>query len=116
MSKYHSICETCGMEDPNDGTLEEDCGHPLWIIVIHEEGKDEPMTDTQAMNELAEWLNNNDPSLDESLPNWVWSLTALIDDLLIETGRLEDEEDIWGGDTVTESEYGDWIEGGRDAD
>jgi hypothetical protein len=36
MSKYHSICETCGMEDPNDGTLERDCGHPFWAIVEHE--------------------------------------------------------------------------------
>ncbi len=42
MSRYHSICETCGMEDPNDGTLDHDCGHPFWAIVDHiEEGHDD---------------------------------------------------------------------------
>lgn len=41
MSRYHSICETCGMEDPNDGSLERDCGHPFWAIVDHYEHGEE---------------------------------------------------------------------------
>lgn len=35
MSRYHSICTECGFEDFNDGTIEEDCGHPFWAIVDH---------------------------------------------------------------------------------
>jgi hypothetical protein len=35
MSKYHSICMECGLEDPNDGSLVEDCGHPFWAIIDH---------------------------------------------------------------------------------
>lgn len=46
MSRYHSVCTTCGMEDPNDGSLEEDCGHPFWAIVDHNEpGHDEDEND-----------------------------------------------------------------------
>lgn len=42
MSRYHSICTECGFEDPNDGSLEQDCGHPFWEIVDHiEPGHDE---------------------------------------------------------------------------
>lgn len=36
MSKYHSICQECGFEDPNDGSLDDDCGHPFWEIVDHD--------------------------------------------------------------------------------
>lgn len=35
MSRYHSICETCGFEDPNDGSIEEDCGHHFFVIIDH---------------------------------------------------------------------------------
>lgn len=37
MSRYHSVCETCGFEDPNDGSIEEDCGHPFFSIIDHYE-------------------------------------------------------------------------------
>lgn len=45
------------------------------------------LSDQAAMNELSEWMERNDPVLDGNLPNWVWDLTALIDDLICETGR-----------------------------
>lgn len=41
MSKYHSICETCGMEDTNDDPNFEDCGHNFWAIIVHEGHKEE---------------------------------------------------------------------------
>lgn len=37
MSRYHSICEECGFEDPNDDSVdyesEDYCGHYLWEII-----------------------------------------------------------------------------------
>lgn len=50
MSRYHSVCMECGFEDPNDGTQEEDCGHPFFAIMDHfgndhedeEENEEEP--------------------------------------------------------------------------
>lgn len=46
------------------------------------------MTDKEALEELRHWMADNDPTLNGSLPNWVWDLTALIDDILVETGRV----------------------------
>lgn len=37
MSRYHSICDTCGIEDTNDGTFTEVCGHPIWTLIDTEE-------------------------------------------------------------------------------
>lgn len=45
------------------------------------------MTDKEAMEELHHWMQDNDPLLDGSYPNWVWDLVSLIDDILDETGR-----------------------------
>jgi hypothetical protein len=44
-------------------------------------------SDTSAMNIIAEWMDDNDPVLDASIPNWVWSLVSLLDDLIDDTGR-----------------------------
>lgn len=45
MSRYHSVCETCGMEDTNGDPNFVDCGHPFWAVVDHygheEEEKEE---------------------------------------------------------------------------
>lgn len=46
------------------------------------------LSDREAMNELAEWFNEEDPVLDDTHPDWVWDLVSLVDDLLRETGRL----------------------------
>lgn len=48
------------------------------------------MTDREAMNIIADWMEVMDPTLNESLPGWVWDLTAVLDDLLVETGRKHD--------------------------
>ena len=45
------------------------------------------MTDNEAMDELERWMIDHDPTLNANLPNWVWDLTALVDDILTETGR-----------------------------
>lgn len=45
------------------------------------------MTDNEAMDKLDIWMSDNDPTLDGNLPNWVWDLTSVIDDILCETGR-----------------------------
>lgn len=45
------------------------------------------MTDTEAMDQIEQFMVDNDPVLDGTLPNWVWDLTSLIDDMLVETGR-----------------------------
>lgn len=45
------------------------------------------MTDNEAMDEIEKFMIDHDPTLNTSLPNWVWDLTSLIDDVLIETGR-----------------------------
>lgn len=50
------------------------------------------MTDQQALDLLADWMEDFDPTLDDDLPLWVWSLTALLDDVLVETGRLVEED------------------------
>lgn len=45
------------------------------------------ITDQMAMDEIAQWVDENDPTLDNSIPNWVWDLMGLLDDLIDETGR-----------------------------
>lgn len=45
------------------------------------------LSDADAMDELEKWVIDNDPTLDASLPNWVWDLMSLVDDLLMETER-----------------------------
>ncbi len=45
------------------------------------------MTDKKAMNLLAAWMEDFDPTLQRDTPEWVWSLVSLIDDLIMETGR-----------------------------
>lgn len=45
------------------------------------------VTDKEAMDELAEWMKDNDPILDGTMPNWVWDLVILVDDLIEDTGR-----------------------------
>lgn len=45
------------------------------------------LRDTQAMNEIAKWMDDMDPTLDGTCPDWVWSLVSLLDDLIEETGR-----------------------------
>lgn len=47
------------------------------------------ITDKQAMDTIAKWMKYENPSLNEHMPNWVWSLTAVIDDMILETGRYE---------------------------
>lgn len=49
--------------------------------------KSKNMTDDEAMDEIERFMIDHDPTLTPSLPNWVWDLTSLIDDVLIETGR-----------------------------
>lgn len=48
------------------------------------------LTDKEAMDEIQLWMLEHDPTLTATMPDWVWSLTALIDDVLIETGRKYD--------------------------
>ncbi len=45
------------------------------------------ISDKEAMDEIARWVEDMDPVLDQSLPNWVWDITSLLDDLIDETGR-----------------------------
>lgn len=45
------------------------------------------MSDLQAMDEIADWLEVNDPTLTGDLPNWVWDLVSLVDDLIDMSGR-----------------------------
>jgi hypothetical protein len=44
-------------------------------------------SDSSAMEEITGWINDNDPVLTADIPNWVWSLVSLLDDLIEETGR-----------------------------
>lgn len=44
-------------------------------------------SDTKAMNMIAQWMEDFDPVLDASVPEWVWSLVSLLDDLIDDTGR-----------------------------
>lgn len=50
------------------------------------------MSDKQAMDALAYWMDENDPTLDGYVPEWVWDLVTLIDELVDETGRKEYED------------------------
>lgn len=45
------------------------------------------ISDTHAMDIIADWMEDFDPVLDNSVPQWVWSLVTLIDDLMDDTGR-----------------------------
>lgn len=45
------------------------------------------MKDKTALNTLAKWMKDNDPTLRRSDPIWAWNLVALIEDLLEDTGR-----------------------------
>ena len=37
MSQYHSVCDECGFDDPNDGSVDyydnDYCGHYIWTII-----------------------------------------------------------------------------------
>lgn len=44
-------------------------------------------SDKEAMNEVADWMEKFDPNLTGDIPNWVWDLVSLLDDLIDETGR-----------------------------
>jgi hypothetical protein len=45
------------------------------------------MSDKMAMDEIAVWMEEQDPSLGDGLPNWVWDLVTMIDEMIAETGR-----------------------------
>lgn len=45
------------------------------------------MTDKQAMDDIAQWMVDVDPTLTGDLPEWVWDLVSLVDDLIDYTGR-----------------------------
>lgn len=45
------------------------------------------VSDKTAMDVLTKWIEDQDPVLDGDLPNWVWDLVTLVDDLIDDTGR-----------------------------
>lgn len=45
------------------------------------------MSDKEAMNDIAQWMIDIDPTLTDDLPGWVWSLVSMVDDKLNNTGR-----------------------------
>lgn len=45
------------------------------------------VSDKIAMDVLTKWVEDNDPTLGYGLPNWVFDLVSLIDDLIDDTGR-----------------------------
>lgn len=45
------------------------------------------MSDKEAMDDIAQWMVDMDPDLTGDLPNWVWDLVNVLDDLIEETGR-----------------------------
>lgn len=45
------------------------------------------ISDKEAMDIIAKWFEDMDPVLDAGLPNWVWDLLSILDDLIDTTGR-----------------------------
>jgi hypothetical protein len=45
------------------------------------------MTDQEAMDDIAQWMIDVDPTLTGNLPDWVWDLVSLLDDVIEYTGR-----------------------------
>ena len=52
------------------------------------------LPDSDALDELEKWMIDNDPILDNSHADWVWELVTLVDELLQDTGRLENADGI----------------------
>ena len=44
-------------------------------------------SDKEAMDEITAWMKKADPNLTGDIPNWVWNLVSLLDDLIDDTAR-----------------------------
>lgn len=62
-------------------------GHHSFGILRNEKTMSRSISDSDAMEEITHWINDNDPTLTGDIPNWVWDLVSLLDDLIDETGR-----------------------------